>query len=428
MEINLHFNINLTSKQKEVYELYHNPKVKEIVMNFSRQSGKTTLAEILLIETMVKKKCNCAYISPSFAQGKKVFREIINLLSQTPLVKKKNSTDLTLELINGSYLQFFTAQSPTAIRGNTISGLLVLDEAAYLPEETPDGQLLFPMVIQPITKAKKPKILYISTPNGKQGLFFEKYLEGLTSETTKTVECNIYTDSTISKEEIEELKRTTPPLAWRQEFLCEFLDSALTVFEGYEKQFIDYKDITLTKKLWIGLDLSSVGEDETILTKTDGRYVKQYLIEGSLDTKYRKIAKIINEESNLVMAYLESNSIGSPMINEIRKLVKNKSRIMEYVTTNENKAENVGNLQLKISENDIFFDREDKELYKQMGVFTYKISKQTRRITYAAKEPNHDDRVMSLLIALRAKNDYPSKGVEASYRFVATRKRRLDNG
>ena len=425
MEINLHFNINLTSKQKEVYELYHNPKVKEIVMNFSRQSGKTTLAEILLIETMVKKKCNCAYISPSFAQGKKVFREIINLLSQTPLVKKKNSTDLTLELINGSYLQFFTAQSPTAIRGNTISGLLVLDEAAYLPEETPDGQLLFPMVIQPITKAKKPKILYISTPNGKQGLFYEKYLDGLTSETTKTVECNIYTDSTISKEEIEELKRTTPPMAWRQEFLCEFLDSALTVFEGYEKQFIDYKDITLTKKVWIGVDLSGNGSDDTILTKTDGKYVRQYLIEGTLDSKYRQIAKIINEENNLVMAYCESNGLGEPMINEIRKLVKNKSKVLYYTTTNENKNENVGNLQLKISQNDIFFNKEDKELYKQLGVFTCKVNKTTRKISYATKEPNHDDRVMSLLIALRAKEDYPTKTVEASYSFVATRKTKI---
>lgn len=425
MEINLKFKINLTSKQKEAYDLFHKEEVKELVLNFSRQSGKTTLCEILLIETLVKSKTNCAYISPDYGQGKRVFREIVNLLSQTQLIKKKNSSDLTLELVNGSFLQFFTGMNPTAIRGTTISGLLVLDEAAYLPEETSDGQNFYHMVVKPITKAKKPKVVFISTPNGKFGLFYEKYLEGLTSETTKTVECNIYEDSTISKEDIEELKRTTPPLAWRQEFLCEFLDSALTVFEGYEKQFIDYKDITLTKKVWIGVDLSSVGEDETILTKTDGKYVWQKKITGTLDNKYRQIADIVNNERNLVMAYMESNSIGSVMINEIKKLIKNKSRILEYVTTNENKNENVGNLQLKISQNDIFFNKEDKELYKQLGVFTCKVNKTTRRITYAAKEPNHDDRVMSLLISLRAKEDYPSKGVEASYRFVATRKTKI---
>ena len=426
MEINLHFNINLTKKQKEVYELYHNKDIREIVMNFSRQSGKTTMAEILLIETLVKSKTNCAYISPSFAQGKKVFREIAALLNQTKLIAKKNSTDLTISLINGSFLQFFTAQSPTAIRGQTISGLLVIDEAAYLPETTPDGQLLWSMVIQPITKAKKPKILFISTPNGKQGLFYDKYLEGLNSDTVKTVECNIYTDSTISKEEIEELKATTPPLAFKQEFLCEFLDSALTVFEGFEGQFIDYQRVKFDSNVWIGVDLSSSGEDETIVTICNKEgYSKQKLVTGNLDAKYRKISDIINNEKKLVMCYIEANGIGSPMINEIKKLVKNKSKVLYFTTTNENKSEMVGSLQLDISQNKTFFDKEEKELYKQMGVFTYKVNKQTRRITYAAKEPYHDDRVMSLMIARRAMEDYPSKSLESSYRFIATRKDRI---
>ena len=424
MEINLHFNINLTKKQKEVYELYHNKDIREIVMNFSRQSGKTTMAEILLIETLVKSKTNCAYISPSFAQGKKVFREIAALLNQTKLIAKKNSTDLTISLINGSFLQFFTAMNPTAIRGQTISGLLVIDEAAYLPETTPDGQLLWSMVIQPITKAKKPKIIFVSTPNGKSGIFYEKYLQGINSQTTRTIECNIYEDTTISKEDIDELKATTPPLAWQQEFECKFLDSALTVFEGYEKQFIDYQNVTFDK-VYMGVDLSSVGEDETVVTKTSSKYVWQKVIKGTLDSKYRQIADIINNERKLVMCYIEANGIGSPMINEVKKLVKNKSRVLEYITTNENKAENVGNLQLAIAQDDIFFNKEDAELYKQMGVFTYKISKQTRRITYAAKEPYHDDRVMSLMIALRAKEDYPNKSIESSYRFIATRKDRI---
>ena len=425
MEINLHFNINLTKKQREVYELFHKKEVKEIVMNFSRQSGKTTLAEILLIETMVKKKCNCAYISPSYAQGKKVYREIIQLLGQTKLITKKNSTDLTVELVNGSYLQFFTAQSPTAIRGNTISGLLVLDEAAYLPEETSDGQHFYSMVVQPVTKAKKPKILFNSTPNGKQGLFYEKYLEGLNSDTVKSVKCTIYDDTTVSKEDIEELKNSTPPLSWQQEFLCEFLDSAITVFEGFERQFIDYQKVIFKNKVWIGVDLSANGEDETILTRTDGEHVMQIVIKGSLDTKYKIISNIINNESNLVMAYCEANGIGEPMINEIRKLVKRKSKVLYFTTTNENKSEMVGSLQLDISQDKIHFDKEDTELYKQMGVFTYKVNKQTRRITYAAKEPYHDDRIMSLLISLRAKEDYPIKNIETNYKFIPTRKNRI---
>lgn len=407
MKIDLHFSIDLTKKQQEVYDLFHQTEVSEIVMNFSRQSGKTTLAEILLIETMVKKKCNCAYISPSYAQGRKVFREIMALLQQTTLVAKKNSAELTIELLNGSHLQFFTAQSPTAIRGNTISGLLVLDECAYLPEETPDGQLLYPMVIQPITKAKHPKILFISTPNGKNGLFYDKYLEGLSSETTRTVECNIYTDSTIASEDIEELKKITPPMAWRQEYLCEFLDSSITVFEGFEKQFVSFDKVKIIdKKVWIGVDFSTVGEDDTIVTKlsSDG-YVEQFVITGSLDAKYQRIASIINSENNLVMVYLESNSIGEPMINEIRKLTRKKNKLSGFQTTNATKKDMVALLQTAIANNVIFFNEEDKELYQQLGVFTYTVNKKTRNITFAAKPPYHDDRVMSLCLALQARED-----------------------
>ena len=424
MEINLHFNINLTKKQKEAYDLFHKEEVKELVLNFSRQSGKTTLCEILLIETLVKSKTNCAYLSPDYSQGKKVYRELVQLLSQTNLISKKNSSDLTIQLINGSFLQFFTGKNPTAIRGNTISGLLVLDEAAYLPEETAEGQSFYQSVVKPITKAKKPKVIFVSTPNGKFGLFYEKYLEGLTSKTTKTVECNIYDDTTISNEDIVELKNSTPPLAWRQEFLCEFLDSALTVFEGFERQFIDYQKVVFNK-VWYGVDLSSVGEDETVVTKTDGKYVWQKVISGSLDSKYKQIANIINAEKNLVMCYIESNGIGSPMINEIKKLVKNKSRVLEYETTNENKAENVGNLQLAIAQNEIFFNNDEKELYRQLGLFSYKVNKVTHRITYAAVPGAKDDRVMSLMIARRAKEDYPINSVETNYTFIQTRQNRI---
>ena len=60
-----------------------------------------------------------------------------------------------------------------------------------------------------------------------------------------------------------------------------------------------------------------------------------------------------------------------------------------------------------------------------MGVFTFKINKTTRRITYAAKEPYHDDRIMSLLIARRAMEDYPINSASVSYSFVATRKDRI---
>ena len=59
----------------------------------------------------------------------------------------------------------------------------------------------------------------------------------MSSETTKTLVSDIYTDPFLTKEELDELKRTTPPMAWEQEYEVKFLDNALTAFEGVEKSF-----------------------------------------------------------------------------------------------------------------------------------------------------------------------------------------------
>ena len=67
-------------------------------------------------------------------------------------------------------------------------------------------------------------------------------------------------------------------------------------------------------------------------------------------------------------------------------------------------------LQLLIANKEIWFSNLNKELFKQFGLFAFEINKKTRRITYAAKPPNHDDRIMSLMMALQAKEDYPYSG------------------
>lgn len=424
MKVN--FKISLTEGQKELYSLFRDKAVREIVAVWSRQCGKTVMAEVLAIQTLISYKCTVGYISPDYSQGKKVYKDIVALLQPTGLIAKKNSSDLTLELTNGSELKFFSAKNATAMRGQTISGLLIIDECAFIPDTTPDGQHIYHNIIKPITKARKPKILFISTPNGKSGFFYEKYLEAQSSETTKLIVKTIYDDKLISEEDIEELKRNTPPLAFNQEFLVQFLDSSLTAFQGFEKQFCSYKGKEKGKKVWIGVDFSANGEDETVLTKVyDNMTVEQYVIKGTLDDKYNRIADMIDSTENLVTAYMESNSIGEVMINEIRKRAKRKGKCNYYTTTHTNKNENVGLLATAIANRGIWFNEEEKELYQQFGVFTYMVNKNTRSVTYAAKPPYHDDRIMSLMIAMRAKEDYPSTSVTSNYRLVGTRDNKI---
>lgn len=360
-----------------------------------------------MIEYLCKDKLFSAYISPTFAQGKKVFAELVQLLEGTGIIAKANAQELKIDSVYGSTLKFFSMESPTSIRGNTISGLLVLDEAAFFPVQLSDGSDPYYNVIFPIIKARKPKVLVISTPNGKQGMYYDLYLKAHNNDKGyKQITATIYDDDLISKNEIEELKRGYPPLAWEQEFEVRFLDNALTVFPGYTECF----DRTYSQdKCWIGIDPSSVGDDNTILTVINTKNeVRQHKIDGSLDQKYDKIAKLINNY-NPVATYIEDNSIGTVMANEIRKKLMRKSNFYEFKTTNETKKDYISLISVSVANREIHFEEDNTLLYSEMGTFSFKLTK-TGTITYAAIPGKHDDTVTSLGIALQCKEDFKYTG------------------
>lgn len=400
------FNINLTKGQKEAYALTKQSDIKYLTLVWSRQSGKTVFTEIILIETLFKSNKLSGYISPTFQLGRKVYKEVVKLLEPTNIIKSANASTLTIESIYGSTIQFYSADAYTSIRGNTISDVLIVDEAAYMPDMLPNGELLWSNVIMPITKARCKKIIFVSTPHGKNGFFYEQYIRALNNEKGYGyLQKTIHDDDLVTEEQLVEIKRTTPSLAFKQEFECEFLDSSITVFNGFEYAFKDdsYQE---GRNTWLGIDLSTVGDDNTIITFiNDLNQVKQVNIETiSLDNKYKEITKYINNTTKLKGVYIETNSIGTPMYNEIIKLVSNKYKdyVEPFETTHSSKINIIDQLAIDIANNNISFNKEDKELFSEFSTFTYTISK-SKNIIYGAKQGFHDDRVMSLAIALEAR-------------------------
>lgn len=394
--------IKLTKSQQEAYNAAHNNDIKYLTLVWSRQSGKSTLMQLLCIEWLLKQNQTIIYITPTYSLAKTIFSKIQKLIPES-LITKCNASDLILETIANSQLKFASGESAQSLRGNTATKLII-DEAAYIKEEC-DGQSFWYNIIMPITKVKCDKIILVSTPFGKSGFFYDHYLKGVNNEPNyKTLVKTIYDDALISKEDIEELRKGYPEMAWRCEFLCEFLTNALSVFPNYEDCFIDDFTFSKTRNNYIGVDLSTVGSDDTVVTViNDNNDVLQYNIVGDLTTKYYQIANIINSY-NPINTYIESNGIGTVMFNEIIKYCKHKSKVHLYTTTNDTKQNYVGKLSTLIEAKHIAFCRSNEKLYEQLGYFTYKITN-SKRLTFAASSGKHDDFTMSLLIALAAKDD-----------------------
>ena len=414
----IRYNITPTDGQTMAWKLAHNKDNKVIVLCYSRQSGKSTLAEMLLIEYLFKKNTYSAYISPTFQLGRKIYKEIVQMLEPTGAIKKANSTTLTIETVYNSTLQFFSAEAYTSIRGVTVSGVLIIDEAAYIADIMPNGEHFWGNIVMPITKARRPLTVLISTPCGKQGFYYDFYLRALAgdkgvAQLTRT----IYQDNLVTPEQIEEIRKSIPSKAFEQEFECKFLDSSLTFFTGFENCFEDF--VYDGGKEWVGVDFSANGQDETILTRiNDKNQVKIHKIEGTLDQKYIAISSIINSIPNLVACYMENNGVGAPMIDQCKKLIKHKMKVHEWLTTNSSKEEIISQLAVDIANKNILFNNDDKELYSQMGTFICKISK-TKKLTFAAAEGKKDDMIMATAIALRCKNDFKYAG-KNNIQFIKT--------
>lgn len=399
--------IKLTESQKIIYNYANDKEHKYVMANLSRQQGKTTVVTLLCIQWLSKPNEEIIYFTPTFTLAKRIYASIIKMLPRT-FVSKSNSSDLIIESITGSKLRFFSGEAAQSARGSNCTKLII-DEAAYIKEEI-DGQSFYFNIVLPLTKVHCNKIIMISTPKSTFGFFYNLCMQAMSGEREDMVyiKRTIYEDALIKPEEIEELKKGYPPMAWKCEFECMFLTDALSVFPDFERCF----DIEKYKndKCWIGIDPSSVGDDNTIVTLVNTHNeVKQYKIDGSLDSKYSQIASIINK-TDPVATYIESNSIGEVMANEIKKQLRKKSSFHTFATTNETKKDYISLIAVGVANKTLHFEKENKLLYSEMSTFTYKLTK-TGNITYAAQEPFHDDTVTSLGIALQCKEDYKFSGV-----------------
>lgn len=417
----VNFNISLSNSQKEVYDLVHNDDYKYYTVVFSRQSGKSTLMMVLCIEWLFGKGNSIAYVCRTRLLGETLYGEIVKVIPKDKLTKT-NGSSLCIETVTGSKLQFFSAEQGNALRGQTFTHM-INDEFSFHKQEQPDGTKLWYDIMSPTLKVRGKKCLFVGTPLGKNNILYEMYQRGLSDDFPDYVSIlkNIYDDGFITPEEIEKTKRDIPEISFRQEYLCEWLEDGLTFFQGYSDCF-DIDKWT-GDKCWIGIDFSSDGQDSTICAKiSDNGSVEIFEAKGTLDMKYRQIADYINK-NNPVAVYAENNGVGSPMIGEVKKLVRHRSKIYEWTTTNSSKEEIVSDLAVAIANRKVHFIKSDDKLYNELGNFVVTVSK-TRKLTFAARGSGHDDTVLATCIALRCMEDFKYQGINKN-KFILTNAKRF---
>jgi len=196
---------------------------KRGILNCTRQWGKSTVAAIKALHRAFSAAGSLVIVaSPTERQSAEFLRkasEFVLRLGVRPRGDGKNSTSLLLP--NGSRIIGLPGKEGT-IRGFSAVSLLVIDEAARVPDAVYKA-------LRPMLAVADGDLWMLSTPAGKSGFFYENWEHGGDEWERMAVpatEC-----SRISEKFLEEERRQMGEIWFRQEYMCEFVDSGESMFD-----------------------------------------------------------------------------------------------------------------------------------------------------------------------------------------------------
>lgn len=192
-----------------------------ILLNCSRQSGKSTVTALLAVHTaLYDPGALVLLLSPSLRQSQELFRKALDTYRslENPVPVEAESA-LRLELENGSRIVSLPGKEQT-VRGFSGVRLLAIDEAARVADD-----LYFS--IRPMLAVSGGRLVALSTPFGTRGWWYEAWRS---AEAWRRFQIPADQCPRISAEFLAEERRTMGDWWFRQEYGCDFLDAQTQPF------------------------------------------------------------------------------------------------------------------------------------------------------------------------------------------------------
>ena len=389
----------LTSYQEEVYNWLGDPfeTGKIAVIKSVRQSGKTFLLQIELLKMAFAHKCTSIVFEPTVPLARKVYKSIYKALEETGLIKNANSQLLEIEFTNGSEILFKSTEQLN--RGLTVTGLLILDECAYLDDEAIYS-------ILPLVNAHHSPILICSSPFTMDGYYYDMYLQGLNqNEKIRTFDWskNPEIERFLTKEQKELYRQTMSKAKFTTEVLGEFLTSDGLLFQHLQECI---KDVSLKEGdiLYCGIDFGAGSDDDyTVLSvfNNQGEMVKMYRTNHLSPMQQVDwlcgLIEELNQGHTIKSILCEQNSIGQVYIDAMKRKLPNGVTLTNWVTSNKSKQDLVSVFQISL-ENEMVSVLDSPILLNELKKYQAEINPKTKTITYNGYKCN-DDTVMATMLA-----------------------------
>jgi hypothetical protein len=196
---------------------------KRGILNCCRQWGKSTVGGIKAVHYAYTVPGSLVVVaSPSERQSAEFVQKVkpwLRKLGITPRGDGKNKTSLLFP--NGSRMIGLPGNENT-LRGFSSVGLMIIDEAARVDDE-------IYRALRPMLAVADGDLWLLSTPAGRRGFFYDNWTSAPPEWhriSIPATECE-----RISATFLEEERAQMGQAAFRQEYLCEFADEGVLLFD-----------------------------------------------------------------------------------------------------------------------------------------------------------------------------------------------------
>jgi hypothetical protein len=195
--------------QIEVLESAHS----RLLLNCCRQAGKSTVVAMLaLVEAVFVPYTRVLLLSRSHRQSTELFRIVLDSHRRLGYPLLERCTAHELQLSNYSRVVCLPCREDT-VRGYANVGLLIIDEAARVPDE------LY-RAVRPMLAVSGGRLICLSTPYGKRGFFHDSWARG--GDDWARIEVPAQRVARIPAAFLEEERRALGEAWFRQEYGCSF--------------------------------------------------------------------------------------------------------------------------------------------------------------------------------------------------------------
>lgn len=223
-------NFIIPYRPREVFKGFHKRRQRWACIVAHRRCGKTVacindLIRAALIEN--KPDGRYAYVAPLLNQAKSIAFDY--LLKYTDGLRvSSNATELSVTLPNGARIRLYGADSPDALRGIYLDGV-VLDEYADMRPR------VWGEIIRPLLADRRGWAVFIGTPKGHNA-FYEIWKTSRASAEWLCLTLRAEDTNILAADELADARKGMTEDQYAQEFNCSFEAAITGAIWGREMQ------------------------------------------------------------------------------------------------------------------------------------------------------------------------------------------------